>query len=230
MKNHDILQGETKPRNHCPLLLQHPYRMCITGESGSGKTKWLMDLLLHKKTPFDRVLWVAPKYSLEQTKMQNLKRAKKKKLVLFDDIANEEPINKAISEGHNRGMQQVVVFDDLMSSENKFMQDLFTSGRHKNCSIIEICQRIFTGKNRTHRLNTNYFVIFNFGDQLELKMLARQLYPNHHDKVLEAYNDATAKPYGCLIIDQKCKTMEDPNRLLLRLRDTELDQVYEADK
>ena len=96
-----------------------------------------------------------------------------------------------------------------MNKKSKYMTDLFTSGRHRNASIIELTQRIFTDGRRTNRVNCDYYIIFNFGDQMEFKNLALQLEPKHFKELVEIYNDATDDPHGCLIIDTKYKCLKD---------------------
>ena len=65
-----LLKGEKKADNKDIIQPQHPYRMCICGSSGSGKTKFCMSLLLEKNQPFDKIIWIAPEYSLKQVKMK----------------------------------------------------------------------------------------------------------------------------------------------------------------
>ena len=38
-------------------------------------------------------------------------------------------------------------------------------------------------------------------DSLGITTLARQMYPNNVDYLLESYNDATKRPYGYLLLD-----------------------------
>ena len=222
-----LLKDEKKPDNRDIVQPQHPYRMCICGSSGSGKTKFCMDMLLQKLQPFDKIIWVAPEYSLKQVKMKNFIDMIGKHISVFSDINKDQPeIEKLIEEYYNKEFQTVIIIDDMMSEQNKFISNLFTAGRHKNCSIIELTQRIFTPKNRTHRMNTSYFVIFKFGDVLEYKMLARMMNPNHVTELLDMYDDATNKKFGCIIIDNKWFELDDPNKKLLRYRDTKWDTVY----
>jgi len=49
-----LLKGEKKADNKDILQPQHPYRMCICGSSGSGKTKFCMSLLLEKNQPLTK--------------------------------------------------------------------------------------------------------------------------------------------------------------------------------
>jgi len=226
-----LLKGEIKPDNKDIIQPQHPYRMCVCGASASGKTKFTMDLLLDKKVqPFDKIIWIAPEYSLKQVKMKNFCEMIGKHISVFSDInKDQEEIEKLIEEYYNKGFQTCIVIDDMMSEQNKFISNLFTAGRHLNSSVIELTQRIFTPKNRTHRMNTSYFVIFRFGDVLECKMLCRMINPNHANELLDLYENATSKKFGCLILDNKWHELDDENKKLLRYRDTKWDTIYNVD-
>lgn len=226
-----LLKGEKKADNKDILQPQHPYRMCICGSSGSGKTKFCMSLLLEKNQPFDKIIWIAPEYSLKQVKMKNFIDMIGKHISVFSDINKDQPeIEKLIEEYYNKDYQTCIVIDDMMTEQkNKFITELFISGRHKSCSVVELTQRIFTAKNRTHRMNTSYFVIFRFGDSLECKMLCRMINPNHANELLDLYDDATGKKYGCFIIDNKWHELEDENKKLLRYRDTKFNNIYNVD-
>lgn len=225
-----LLKGEIKPDNKDIIQPQHPYRMCICGSSGSGKTKFCMSLLLEKNQPFDKIIWIAPEYSLKQVKMKNFIDMIGKHISVFSDInKDQEEIEKLIEDYYNKGFQTCIVFDDMMTEKkNKFVSDMFIGGRHKNCSVIELTQSIF-GVNRLHRLNTNYHCLYRFGDALECKMLCRMINPNHANELLDLYEDATSKKYGCFIIDSKWHELDDENRKLLRYRDTKFNNVYNVD-
>jgi hypothetical protein len=219
-----------KPINISPLMPQHPCRICLCGSSGTGKTKFLLDqLILSKDSPWNMVIFCAPKFSLEQAKVQEAyKKLGPKRMTLVEGI-DEGKISEILDSQHSQGKQTLIVFDDLMNKKSKFITDLFISGRHRNASIAELSQRIFTDGKRTNRLNTDYYVIFNFSDKLEMKNLASQLYPKDYKEVMQLYEDATQDMHGCLIVDTKWKAIKSPDNKKLRFRKNKLDQIYEVD-
>jgi len=225
MSKINIFEGEQKYKNPNKLLWQHPFRAIISGASGTGKTAWLINQLIRKDSPFDRVIWCAPEYSLNQPKLKKLKEILKKKLIFVNGM-DKETITKYIKEGKNKNIQQAIILDDLMYEEDEFLNNLFTSGRHENISTIELTQRIFTKSGRTNRLNTNYFILFPFGDKLEITQLARQLNPIKYKKIIEAYDHAISKQYGCFIIDKDYFKLNIPKNKLLKYRDTNWDDVF----
>ncbi len=224
-----LIQGEEKPINKNPLLFQHPCRAVICGSSGTGKTRFILeDIVLHPDSPFDKVLFVAPKFSLEQEKLRRAKDMMGDRMELIEGL-NEQKIQEELESSYYEGNQTLIIFDDLMNKKSKYMTDLYTSGRHRNASICELTQRIFTDGRRTNRCNTDYYVIFNFGDKLEFRNLALQLEPKHYKDIMELYDDATEDPHGCLIIDLKHKVhknMKDNKKLKYRKNDMET--LYEG--
>ena len=224
----NLLKNEEKPRNLDVFQLQHPFRAISAGKSGSGKTTWILkNILLAKNQPFDKIIWCAPKFSLEQAKLQEVKKKLKSKLVLVEGL-DKELLQDLIDKKPKRE-QWLIVLDDLLTkTDDPFISDLFTAGRHKNISTIEILQRIYAGKSgRTHRLNSDYFLLCDFPDKSEIRSLFRQIDPKHVEKLMECYTESVGRDqgHGCMVVDQKWK---DPQTGagLLKYRDNNLDQGW----
>ncbi|KAJ1130945.1 hypothetical protein NDU88_009289 [Pleurodeles waltl] len=83
---------------------------------------------------------------------------------------------------------------------------------HRNLSICYIVQNLFyKGKSsRSITLNASYLVLFkNPRDKLQISIIAKQMYPGNTQFFMDAFNDATAKPHGYLLVDLKPNTFED---------------------
>jgi hypothetical protein len=121
-------------------------------------------------------------------------------------------VNELIK-GHDNSL---IVLDDLMSqcSNDPRVADLFTRGsHHQGISVLYLTQNLFPpGKlSRTISLNSHYMLIFrNPRDSLGVTTLA---FPKHTNYLMEAFCDATSKPYGYLLID--CHQLT-PENLCLR--------------
>ena len=58
-------------------------------------------------------------------------------------------------------------------------------------------------------MNAHYIVMFkNPRDALQVATLARQMYPGKSKFLVEAFKDATEKPFGYLLLDLKPDTEE----------------------
>jgi len=104
-----------------------------------------------------------------------------------------------------------------MDDADRSMADLFTRGsHHRNVSVVFLVQNLFH-KNKYIRmisLNAHYMVLFkNPRDASQFASLARQMYPNRWAFVVEAYKDATRRPFSYLFVDLRPEQDED-----LRLR------------
>lgn len=84
----------------------------------------------------------------------------------------------------------------------------------KDILVLFLTQNIFVKNTRTMSLNSHYIVLFkNPRDATQIAHLARQMYPGKSKFMIEAFRDATSKPYTYLMIDLRPET-ED----MLRLR------------
>jgi hypothetical protein len=111
----------------------------------------------------------------------------------------------------------LLVIEDLMCETDDRVTKLFTKGSHHlNASVVYVSQNLFAKnkENRTISLNTHYLVLFkNPRDASQSSHLGRQIYPDDAKYFREAFDDATSKPYGYLLIDLRTTTPDD-----LRLR------------
>ena len=58
-------------------------------------------------------------------------------------------------------------------------------------------------------LNAHYIVLFkNPRDAMQVATLGRQMYPGRSTFLLDAFKDATGKPFGYLLLDSKSDTEE----------------------
>lgn len=208
-----------------------PLRMCVVGASKSGKTEWVIDYLIN--CPFDQIVWCGPEHSLVQPGLERLDKFYRKKdkdgnlhkfMAKVDCSArvNHDEITRHVDHGFEKGWQTCVVFDDcIMHSKDKKIANLFTAGRHKNASVIEILQRIFAPEARLHRLNCTQFVIFKFSAQNEFRQLAGQICDDKKQKeaIVSRYKDISERKYGCLVIDLDT---ESTPKWPCRVRDTKL--------
>lgn len=170
--------------------------MCVSGPSQSGKTTFVIQLLQRRnelfQQPLATVLWCfgIPDGQLQRAILDNGYKAHR-------GLPNETDI-----EPHS-----VCVLDDLLteSETSKDVTNMCTRmAHHKSCFVILIMQNLFpAGKeSRTRSLNTHYYVIFkNPRDKLQFETFARQINPHKVKHLIEAYENATRKPHGYLLID-----------------------------
>lgn len=190
--------------------MQHPFTSIVSGMTSSGKSYFVKQLLkcdgdmIYPKP--QRIIWF---YGQDQP--------------LYDTIRKELPtieFHKGIpsdldeDDYFDTKVTNLVIIDDLMTDcrNDQRLTKLFTIGsHHKNLSVIFIVQNLFLqGREmRNISLNTHYFVVFkNPRDNLQISVLARQMYPNKSKFLIEAFHDATCQPYAYLFLDLKPSTPE----------------------
>lgn len=179
---------------------RHPFTAILAGPTGCGKTQFTFRFMREVNKimtpPPDKIVYCYGEY-------QNL----------FSQYPNIE-FNQGLPDvSQFDGRQRVLmVLDDLMAESGDDVERIFTKfSHHRNISIMYLSQNLFykSKQNRTMSLNAHYLVIFkNPRDQNQLAILARQMYPGNAKFLIEAFGDATSKPYGYLLIDLKPDTEE----------------------
>ena len=128
------------------------------------------------------------------------------------DIPNVR-LEEGLPTSFDNGKRGLVVLDDLMAETDSRVTNLFTKkSHHSDTSVIYLVQNLFSKnkESRTISLNAQYMIVFkNPRDSSQLANLARQMYPGRGAFVQEAFADATASPYGYLLIDLKQNTPDD---------------------
>ena len=169
MKNYD----ESVETNHNPNWLyipNHPYRILIIGDSGSGKTNVLLNLIKHQQPHIDQIyLFVKDplesKYQLlingrEKVGIRNLKNPKPcidySQTIddVYENLEDYNPTNKR---------RVLIVFNDMitdMESNRKLsptVTELFLRGTKLNISLVFISQSYFQVL-KTIRLNATHIL------------------------------------------------------------------------
>ncbi len=179
---------------------KHPFTCVIAGPTGSGKSHFVSRLLAHVQTmidpPPEHVVWCYGEWQDLYATIQGVEFVEG-----LPDVKTLDP-----------SVRTLVVMDDLMAETDGRVTKLFTQGsHHRNISVIYIVQNLFNKnkENRTISLNSQYMVLFkNPRDASQITHLAKQMYPGHIKYVQEAFEDATAVPYGYLLVDFKQDTPE----------------------
>lgn len=195
------------------LRFKHPFSCLVAAPSGSGKTMLIRQILKDHKELMNleklSVLWC---YG-EETADLNSEISVTVSMNTFKGIPSREEMKNL----------DVVVIDDLMveASNDKRLVNIFTKEcHHMNISCFFLTQNLFERNpvSRTVSLNANYFLILkNNRDKQQIRVFARQVSPGDPIQFLEAYEDATSKPFGYILLDLKPDT---PDHLRLRTRIT----------
>jgi hypothetical protein len=107
-------------------------------------------------------------------------------------------------------LRKLLILDDFSSDKNEIdkITKIFTRvSHHTNTSVFFITQNLFERNIRTITLNSQYLILFkNPRDLSQIKYLARQIFPDTPQLLMEAYINATDQPFGYLIVDLSPRT------------------------
>lgn len=185
------------------IIFKHPFTCVVAGPTKAGKTTFVTQLIEHKKSiiypPPEKIWWC---YTEEQPIYDKLK----------DDVTFVKGFIDVNLLKKFSPKTQLLILDDMMleTSRDTSLVQLFTRGcHHWQVSVINIVQNLFYNGLRTSRVNSDYIVLMkNPSDKMQINTLATQLYPNNRKFLLEAYADATKKPFTYLVIDLTQTTMD----------------------
>jgi len=205
------------------LTLQYPCSIFILGSKNSGKTTILANIIKFYSKPIKNI------YIYTSTGHQDIyiKISEDPRVEIFNNLPTKEELDIIISkkDENDNYTQKLIVFDDYYAEINNnknynYINDIYTKGRHFNCSICEISQVIFT-LNMSKRLNIDYIFLCRFNNMRAIKTFFNQIYDNP-SLLLEAYKKCIKKNnnHGFLLIDNKT------NNNLLRFRCSSLDEVF----
>lgn len=179
-----------------PFIAGSP--IMIAGPTGSGKTHFTRNLLVHNMFT-ERPTKILYCYGVYQPFFKEF---------VLDNIKWHQGIPSLdMIEEMNDNTFKIIILDDLMEKiiKDVDMQNLFTKHcHHYHISVIFISQNVsaYGPCSRNISLNTHVLVLFaNKRDESQCQYLARQLYPRNSKAFLEAYEDATNKPFGYLVVD-----------------------------
>jgi hypothetical protein len=179
---------------------KHPFTSIIAGPTGSGKTVFTFKFISEAENmispPPEKIMYCYGEYQSVFNQYPHV-------------IFNEGLPDVSQFDGKERVL---LILDDLMSETNDSVSNIFTKGsHHRNISVIYLTQNLFykSKQNRTMSLNAHYIVLFkNPRDAVQVATLARQMYPGQSKFLVEAFKNATEKPFGYLLLDLKPDTDE----------------------
>ena len=179
------------------IPFESPTTMLLASPTQSGETCWVERLINSRAKMFKQVpSTIIYCYGAWQTMFDKMRDVKfHKGLPTLDEL-------EEWSDGH-----VMLIIDDLMQEacSSKDILSLFTIYCHqKNISVLFLAQNIFPpGKcARTISLNCHYIILFGMRrDKLQVQTLGSLIFPGHRGYFMNAYQDATNKPYGYLVCD-----------------------------
>ena len=208
-----VNENKTERNKNWPYIPDHPYKILITGGSGSGKTNLLLNLIenqpdiskiyLYAKDPHES------KYQYLINKREGVGINHFNDPKAFIEYSNDmHDVYKNIDEYNpNKENMILIVFDDMIPDmiHNKklilVVTELFIRGRKLTISLVFVAQSYFKVLNDV-RLNTSHFFIAKIPNKRELQQIAINHSSDFNTKdFTNIYRKCTDEPYSFLVND-----------------------------
>lgn len=181
-------------------LFPEPTRCLIIGNSGSGKTTVLYNIISKYWIPYKNLYIFTT--TIEQPIYQKLEK-------MFEDVRfakNEigayffKDCDDLISLNECKA-NSLVVFDDCIKEKQSTIQDYFLRSRPKNISCIYLCQCYTLLDIQTIRINSNFLIIFKQPEKYIKNMWEDFIKFMTYNEFLSFCLKAWEKPFGFVSID-----------------------------
>lgn len=182
--------------NESILPFRSPTTCMVSGATMSGKTHFIYRILLNANGMFEippqKIIYCYRQY---QPLFEGMER-NITSLVLYQGLPSKEQI-----EEWTEGIKHTLV--KAKKSEETVAVFSITA-HHKNCTVFFLTQNLFF-QSKTFRslsLNCHYVVLFrSLRDSRQILSFGAQVYPGQSSFFKDAYQNATSKSYGYLLVD-----------------------------
>lgn len=192
-------------------IFRQPFRMLICGQTNSGKSHFLYELIQAFHEKFHKIIIASP--HPDGGSFSNLLKNKQiphNKLVFMSHVPDIfQELQNYRSNNSTEKSAIWFILDDFADAgvfDNQSVSAAFTRGRHENLSITIVSQNCFAkGKfQRNISLNSSHIVLFYMRDKGQVRILANQIFGGEQAKhLVEIYEKQVIKgsEYGYILID-----------------------------
>lgn len=176
------------------VQIKLPFRMVITGASGSGKTNALINII-QKINAFDKIMiWAKdteePLYASFIDDIRTYEKKHGASILTVSNTIDDLPSVDSINKENNT----VLVIDDMVTEKDKALSkvsEYFTRGRKKNVTPIFLTQSYFDVPTII-RKQCNYFIFTKISGERDLNMILKDFRLGiTEEQIMKLYNEAT---------------------------------------
>ena len=204
----------------------------LSGQSGSGKTRFILRILQNIDKIFGEhpPLKIRYYYGIWQDNYDQMKRE-------IENISFQQglPSEEELMDFTDPKTHTMIIIDDLMDEacNSQVVELIFTRiSHHRFCSCFYIVQNAFVQgkKQMTINLNTKYVEVFRSPRSLlQLTYLNNQIFPNNPGLLINSYKDImNQEPFGYILIDLTAQCPDDL-RIRTKIFPSERTIVYKYD-
>ena len=194
---------------HAPFLPKNIFCV-IAGATGCGKTNLMLNFLINDKILDYSDVYIytstlhQPAYTYLKKYYSDLEDAIKSRCRINTKIAHFYDADDEIKNPSelDPNINHVMVFDDVMLSDQTKIKDYFCRGRHNNVNVFYLCQSLHKIQKHCIRDNANVFILFH-QDEKTLKYFHETHISGDMDfKEFKAFCDeAWSKKHGFVVIN-----------------------------
>ena len=211
------------------LPFESPATITLISASNGGKTTFVKKLLTYSKGMFTKdFTTIVYCYGSSWQPVFDEMLKIKPNMIFKEGLPSEDELSLL----SNPQEHSCLVLDDLqleVAASKRNTEKLWTvHSHHFNMSLIYLTHNMYqkSPTARTISLNTRYYVLFkNHRDFQQIQRFGRQIYGNKSGCFDRAYQLATARPWGYLLVDLN-STSEDKYRLRTKIFPNEDTIVY----
>jgi hypothetical protein len=183
------------PRDPNTLLNFPTCKMLLVARPNSGKTNWILNMILHQIVDFDNI--VILHHDPDTREYDQIVDGERIVLTTKIPTANDFPV----------GMKNLCVIDDyytgkLNPADTKLLNKLFTYiSSHRHCHVILSCQD-YTTVPTTIRRSCDVYVLWKMVDYERQKLLAKK-FGIKQEGLYEIFNNPQIikSKFDCLVVD-----------------------------
>ena len=180
------------------VSVKWPFKWCLVGSSGSGKTNFSLQIISHAQRLFDQV---PSKILIVYKEFQDIYHQFNYYIPTY--LYHEDEIDiEEVTKQNNENL--LIICDDLYYSKkiDEVAEHFLIKGRHRNTSWLVLTQSIFNKpalKNISR--NSSHITLFKSVRLNEPHIFFSQLRPSSSKVLQDIYHKATENPYSYLDID-----------------------------
>jgi len=159
---------------HAPFLPKNIFCV-IAGATGCGKTNLMLNFLLNEKVLDYNDVYIytstlhQPAYTYLKKYYNDLENVIKTRFKINAKMAHFYDADDEIKNPSelDPNANHVMVFDDVMLSDQTKIKDYFCRGRHNNVNVFYLCQSLHKIQKHCIRDNANVFILFHQDDKTQ---------------------------------------------------------------